>query len=144
MRLIICLFLSHVTGYMFRLRLISISTFVHVYYPNFLRFVSFYYYIFFPVLLFLLYLTRIFFFFFFNNTAPTEIYPLPLHAAFPISESSCSNSTPPRHSSTWSKARPTSSTGRIWAWPRTWAPPCSSICTATECSTRSSSIESSS
>src|SRR2546430_6485966 len=27
----------------------------------------------------------IFFFFFFNDTAPTEIYPLPLHDALPIS-----------------------------------------------------------
>src|SRR5256885_15636510 len=26
------------------------------------------------------------FFFFFNDTAPTEIYPLPLHAALPISD----------------------------------------------------------
>src|SRR5256886_6122314 len=28
----------------------------------------------------------LFFFFFFNDPAPTEIYPLPLHAALPISE----------------------------------------------------------
>src|SRR2546426_1700928 len=27
---------------------------------------------------------RLFFFFFFNDTAPTEIYPLPLHDALPI------------------------------------------------------------
>src|ERR1041385_3946040 len=29
-----------------------------------------------------------FFFFFFNDTAPTEIYPLPLHAALPIASAS--------------------------------------------------------
>src|SRR2546426_10913168 len=29
-------------------------------------------------------LLRIVFFFFFNDTAPTEIYPFPLHAPFPI------------------------------------------------------------
>src|SRR2546427_3793083 len=30
-----------------------------------------------------------FFFFFFNDTAPTDIYPLPLHDALPISAATC-------------------------------------------------------
>src|SRR5258708_19113495 len=36
-----------------------------------------------------------FFFFFFNDTAPTEIYPLPLHAALPISPDPLFSGPPP-------------------------------------------------
>src|SRR5258706_3743948 len=38
-----------------------------------------------PLFIFFLVNLFVFFFFFFNDTAPTEIYPLPLHAALPIS-----------------------------------------------------------
>src|SRR5258708_2337220 len=48
---------------------------------------SFYFFFFIFLLLSLLFTispSPSFFFFFLNNTAPPEIYPLPLHAAFPI------------------------------------------------------------
>src|SRR3712207_9070610 len=54
------------------------------------------------------------FFFFFNDTATTEIYTLPLHAALPISSRPCS----PRRSSRWAGSWPAGTgSGRPWTCP---------------------------
>src|SRR2546429_371521 len=67
-----------------------------------------------------------FFFFFLNDPAPPEIYPLPLHDAFPIYRSPvcptigrCSVPSPGGSPDIGSGARPSS----VASWPR-WARPC--------------------
>src|SRR2546422_6086632 len=47
----------------------------------------------------------LFFFFFFNDTAPPEIYTLPLHDALPISSRSAARATPRRRSTGGSRRR---------------------------------------